>query len=211
MKYLFSCINLLSQPFIMDSTTIDINSNEFLEQLRQLIQSCIGGDRVSQSRLHKMFSAKMLGVCMRYAKNKEEAEEIMQDGFVQVFKSLHNFKYAGSFEGWTRKIMVYCALQRYRAKPSLLAVVNIENVTREQVCNEEILGKIQKKELLEMVQALSPGYRMVFNLYVFEGMKHREIAEHLGISEGTSKSNLYDAKKILQMSVTNSLKVAKNY
>jgi RNA polymerase sigma-70 factor (ECF subfamily) len=148
---------------------------------------------------------------MRYAKNREEAEEIMQEGFVQVFKSLHNFKYAGSFEGWIRKIMVYCSIQHYRAKSKMYPVVNIDSTQTEYICKEDIIARIQKKELLEMVQALPPAYRMVFNLYVFEGMKHREIAGQLGISEGTSKSNFFDAKKILQTSVNNSLKVAKNY
>ncbi len=188
-----------------------VNQADLLEQPKQLIQACIGGDRYSQSTLYKQFAPKMLGVCMRYAKNKEEAEEIMQEGFVQVFKSLQNFKYAGSFEGWVRKIMVYCAIQHYRTKSKMYPVVDIENAGREPICKEDILSRIQRKELLEMVQALTPAYRMVFNLYVFEGMKHREIAEQLGISEGTSKSNFFDAKKILQCAVTNSLKVAKNY
>ncbi len=195
----------------MDSTTINRNSIKLLDQQRELIQYCINGDRNSQNRLYEQFAPKMFAVCLRYAKNREEAEEIMQEGFIQVFKSLHNFKYAGSFEGWIRKIMVYCAIQHYRAKPKMYAVVDIENVTGQQMCKEDILARLQKKELLEMVQALTPAYRIVFNLYVFEGLKHREIAEQLGISEGTSKSNFFDAKKILQKAIINSLKVAKNY
>lgn len=191
--------------------TMNVNPADLLEQPKELIRACIGGDRSSQSRLYGQFAPKMLGVCMRYSKNREEAEEIMQEGFVQVFKSLQNFKYAGSFEGWIRKIMVYCAIQHYRAKSKMYPVVDIDDVQRELINKEDILARIQKKELLEMVQALTPAYRMVFNLYVFEGMKHREIAEQLGISEGTSKSNFFDAKKILQCAVTNSLKVAKNY
>ncbi|MEO8861533.1 MAG: sigma-70 family RNA polymerase sigma factor [Ginsengibacter sp.] len=195
----------------MDSVTINRNSTELLEHLRQLIQSCIGGNRFSQNRLYDQFAPKMLSVCMRYGKNREEAEEIMQEGFVQVFKSLHNFKYVGSFEGWIRKIMMYCAIQHYRANPKMYLVVDIENVTEQQICKEDILSRLQKKELLEMVQALSPAYRIVFDLYVFEGMKHREIAQLLGISEGTSKSNFFDAKKILQKAIANRLKVAENY
>jgi RNA polymerase sigma factor (sigma-70 family) len=195
----------------MDSSTININATEILDQQKNLIQSCINGDRFPQSRLYEQFSSKMLGVCFRYSKSREEAEEIMQEGFVQVFKSLRNFKYQGSLEGWIRKIMVYCAIQHYRAKPKMYPVVDIENVTGQQMCNEDILARLHKKELLEMVQALSPAYRIVFNLYVFEGMKHREIAQQLGISEGTSKSNLFDAKKILQKAIANSLKVAENY
>ena len=195
----------------MESATIDVNSTVLLEQPKELIQACINGDRHSQSRLYEQFAQKMFAVCMRYSKNREEAEEVMQEGFVQVFKSLRSFKYAGSFEGWIRKIMVYCAIQQYRSKSKMHPVVNIETTQTEQICKEDILARIQKKELLQMVQALSPAYRMVFNLYVFEGMKHREIAKELGISEGTSKSNFFDAKQILQKAVINSLKIAKNY
>lgn len=195
----------------MDPATIDVNSNDLLQQHKELIHACISGDRHSQSRLYELFAPKMFAVCMRYSRKREEAEEVMQEGFVQVFKSLRNFKYAGSFEGWIRKIMVYCAIQHYRSKSKMHPVLDIEITQTRQICKEDILARIQKKELLQMVQALSPAYRMVFNLYVFEGMKHREIAAELGISEGTSKSNLFDAKQILQKAVTNSLKIAKTY
>jgi RNA polymerase sigma-70 factor (ECF subfamily) len=195
----------------MAFTTIHINPTDLLEQPVQLIQACINGDRHSQSSLYAQYALKMFGVCMRYSKNREEAEEIMQEGFVQVFKSLHNFKYAGSFEGWIRKIMVYCAIQHYRAKPKMHSVVNIENSQAIEIGDEDIITGLQKKELLKMIQALPPTYRMIFNLYVFEGMKHREIAELLGIAEGTSKSNFFDAKLLLQKAVTSSLKIAKSY
>ena len=195
----------------MDTATINVNSTGLLEQPKELIQGSINGDRHSQSRLYEQFAPKMFAVCMRYSRSREEAEEIMQEGFVQVFKSLRNFKYAGSFEGWIRKIMVYCAIQNYRSRSKMHPVVDMETTQTEQICKEDILARIQKKELLQMVQALPPAYRLVFNLYVFEGMKHREIAAELGISEGTSKSNFFDAKQILQRAVTNSLKIAKNY
>jgi len=186
-----------------------INPAVLLEQQTELIQSCIDGDRHSQSQLYELFAPKMFAVCLRYSKNREEAEEILQDGFVQVFKSLKSFKNEGSFEGWVRKIMVYCCVKHYRSKTKMHPVVNIESVNVEEMGNEDIISLLGKKELLKMVQALPPAYRMIFNLYVFEGMKHREIAEHLGISEGTSKSNFFDAKVILQRAVTNSLKIAK--
>ena len=151
----------------------------------------------------------MFAVCMRYSKNREEAEDILQDGFVQVFRSLHSFKFAGSFEGWIRKIMVYTAVANYRAKSKMHAIINIEGMENiEMTNNEDIVALLGKKELLNMVQSLPPMYRMVFNLYVFEGLKHREIARELGVSEGTSKSNLFDAKMILQRAVGNSLKIA---
>lgn len=185
------------------------NPAEILEKEKALIQSCIAGDRHSQSQLYGLFVTKMFAVCLRYSKNREEAEEILQEGFVQVFKSLKNFKHEGSFEGWIRKIMVYCSVKHFRGKSKMYPIINIESVSIEQVGNDEVMALLGKKELLKMVQALPPAYRMVFNLYVFEGLKHREIAEQLGISEGTSKSNFFDAKIILQRAVNNSLKIAK--
>lgn len=201
--------HLLSHPtiFMFYSTTIG-NSVDLLEQNKQLIQACIDGDRHAQSRLYELFAPKMFAVCMRYAKTREEAEDILQEGFIQVFKSLETFKFAGSFEGWIRKIMVYAALANFRSKSKMFAVINIENLPDDLTNNEEIISRLGRKELLKMVQALPPMYRMVFNLYVFEGLKHREIAGLLGIAEGTSKSNFFDAKIILQKTVIKSLKIA---
>jgi len=180
-----------------------------VEQTALLIEGCIRGDRQSQSRVYNLLMQKMFIVCLRYSKNREEAEEILQEGFMKVFEFIHQYKFAGSFEGWVRKIMVNCALQKYRTK-KLHAVVNIDPATIENIGNENIISQIGTKELLKMVQQLPPSYRMVFNLYVFEGMKHREIAEYLKISEGTSKSNLSDARAILQKAVHNSLQSSQN-
>lgn len=185
-----------------------INNIDFLEQSNQLIQACINGDRHAQNRLYELFCPKMFALCLRYAQNREEAEEILQEGFVQVFRSLHNFRFNGSFEGWIRKIMVYCSVQHYRSRSKMHVIINMDISHVEEGVDEDITAKIGKKELLKMIQSLPPAYRMVFNLYVFEGMKHREIAEHLGIAEGTSKSNFSDAKTILQKAVRNSLKIA---
>lgn len=182
-----------------------------MEKTKQLVQACIKGERNAQKELYDQYAVKMFGVCMRYSKNREEAEDIMQEGFMNVFKSLHQFNYAGSFEGWVRRIMMNCSIQYYRKKVKVHPLIGIEKHQEEHASNEEIVSRIQKKELLEMVQNLPPAYRMVFNLYVFEGYKHREIAELLSISEGTSKSNLFDAKLLLQKAVTNSLRIAKNY
>ena len=195
----------------MNDTTDNINQAAFLEQDKDLIQACIDGDRNSQSRLYEQFAPKMFAVCMRYSKNREEAEDILQDGFVQVFKSLRSFKFAGSFEGWIRKIIVYSAIANYRAKSKMHAVVNnVEDFSGiEKMDNENVISMLGKKELLKMVQALPPMYRMVFNLHVFEGLKHREIAKELGVTEGTSKSNFFDAKVILQRAVINSMKIAR--
>jgi RNA polymerase sigma factor (sigma-70 family) len=186
-----------------------LNNQSLVPETEQMIQGCIKGNRHDQNRLYQIFAPGMFSVCLRYSKNKEEAEEILQEGFMKVFTHLHQFNFEGSFEGWIRKIMVNCALQKYRSNARLHAVVDIDTAGHEIAETENIIAQIGTKELLSMVQQLPPGYRLVFNMYVFEGMKHREIAERLGISEGTSKSNLYDARVILQKSVANSLQVAK--
>ncbi len=170
-----------------------------------LIEGCISGRRQSQNELYQLLAGKMFVVCQRYSKSREEAEDILQEGFVRVFTYIHQYKFNGSFEGWVRRIMVNCALQRYRIKKDMHAVLDIEKVSIDNYETENILSRIGAKELLEMVQKLSPAYRTIFNLYVFEGMKHREIAELLGISEGTSKSNLSDARAILKKAIHHSM------
>jgi RNA polymerase sigma factor (sigma-70 family) len=178
-------------------------------ELNQLIDDCIHGKRASQSQLYSLYAPKMFTVCLRYGRNREEAEETLQEGFVKVFENLSQFRFAGSFEGWIRRIMVNCALQKYRRQSHLHAIVPIESTPMESIGQEEVLSQISTKELLQMVQALPAAYRLVFNLYVFEGMKHREIAELLGISEGTSKSNLFDARAILQKAVNSTMEARK--
>jgi RNA polymerase sigma factor (sigma-70 family) len=180
------------------------------EQLNKIIHKCIKGERHSQRDLYELLAPKMFVVCLRYSRNREDAEEVLQEGFIKVFEHLSQFTFSGSFEGWVRKIMVNCAFQKYRSRSQLYAVVNIDDIKIENShANENIYAKLDVKELIKLVQRLPPGYRMVFNLYVFEKMKHREIAAHLGISEGTSKSNLSDAKGILRKALKNSDLTAK--
>jgi RNA polymerase sigma factor (sigma-70 family) len=145
----------------------------------------------------------MFAVCLRYAKGREEAEDILQEGFVKVFENLGKFRKEGSLEGWIRRIMYHTAIQKYREKKEIDNAISIDstNLHLSEHSSEDILGNIQVKELLKLVQELPPRYQMVFNLYVFEGLKHREIAEQLGITEGTSKSNLSDARAILQKKI----------
>jgi RNA polymerase sigma-70 factor (ECF subfamily) len=182
---------------------------ESLERIEQLIEGCLNGNRQSQNLLYKLLVPKMFVVCLRYSNSRDEAEDILQEGFIKVFEFMHQYKFNGSFEGWVRRIMVNSALQKYRSKNNMHAVVDIETIAVEQISNEDIISQLGTKELLKMVQQLSPAYRTIFNLYVVEGMKHREIAEHLGISEGTSKSNLSDARAILRKAVLNSIQLEK--
>jgi RNA polymerase sigma factor (sigma-70 family) len=148
----------------------------------------------------------MFTVCLRYANNREEAKDLLQEGFIKVFDCLHQFKFEGSFEGWMRRVVVNNALQKIRSKSHLHAIVPIEEAPQTQaVLPQEIFSQLGTKELLRMVQDLPTIYRLVFNLYVFEGMKHKEISKLLGISEGTSKSNLHDARNILQKKLKGTL------
>ncbi|MDE3142763.1 MAG: RNA polymerase sigma factor [Bacteroidota bacterium] len=185
-----------------------IESNHNLpDSLPFILKGCIAGDRACQSKLYHLHAAKMMGVCMWYARNREEAEEILQDGFIRVFKYIHTYNAGGSFEGWIRKIMVNAALFKYRNKSAYLKIVTEFNADEHDIQAEAtFVSRFDEKELIKLVQTLPPSYRMVFNLYVFEGLKHREIAALLHVSEGTSKSNLADARKILQAALTVSKK-----
>ena len=173
---------------------------------KELITGCLGGNRNYQSQLYGYYSPKMMIVCLRYSNNREEAEEILQDGFIKVLSNLHQFNFMGSFEGWIRKIILNCALQKYRSNNQKPVVYLFQENQHKSADSTDLHAILQSKELLSLVQSLSPSYRMVFNLYVFEGLKHSEIAALLGISEGTSKSNLFNARNILQKAILGNVK-----
>ncbi len=174
-----------------------------------IIRGCLAGDRASQAKLYHLFANKMMAVCMWYARNREEAEEILQDGFVRIFRYIHTYSNEGSFEGWVRSTMVSAALSKYRSKSSKMWIVTEFNNNVHDVGEDAVfMSKYDEKELMKLVQKLPPACRLVFSLYVFEGFKHREIAKALQISEGTSKSNLADARKILQNAIIVKKKIA---
>jgi RNA polymerase sigma-70 factor (ECF subfamily) len=150
-----------------------------------------------QRELYNRFAPKMYGVCLRYAANAEEAEDILQEGFIKVFKKAGSFRGEGSFEGWIRRIFVNTAIEHYRKKIYLQPITEHEASTVEGKYLS-VLDSLAEKDIIKLVQQLSPGYRTVFNMYVVEGYTHKQIAEQLGISEGTSKSQLSRAKQILQ-------------
>lgn len=172
------------------------------EDLQQIIHGCIRRNRSAQAQLYNLYSQKMLGICLWYAKNREEAEEIVQDGFVRVFLHIHTYKGEGSLEGWIRRIIVNTALVKFRSqKSNALRIVELDADVHDNPEEALFISHFDEKELLKLIQSLSPIYRIVFNLFVMEGMKHKEIAELLGISEGTSKSNLADARTVLKKKV----------
>lgn len=162
-----------------------------------LINGCLKGDRRTQEELYRRFSPKMYAVCLRYAGNAEEAQDILQEGFIKVFKKLDSFRSEGSFEGWIRRIFVNTAIEHFRRKRYLMPVTEKEENTIEGKYLS-VLDNLAAADIMALVQELSPGYRTVFNMYVIEGYSHKEIGDILGISEGTSKSQLSRAKVILQ-------------
>lgn len=162
-----------------------------------LISGCLQGDRRMQEALYNRFSPRMYAVCLRYAGNAEEAQDILQEGFIKVFKKIDSFRSEGSFEGWVRRIFVNTAIEHFRRKRYLMPVTEKEENTIEGKYTS-VLDELAEKDILALIRELSPGYRTVFNMYVVEGYTHKEIADMLGISEGTSKSQLSRAKVILQ-------------
>jgi RNA polymerase sigma factor (sigma-70 family) len=162
-----------------------------------LIEGCQREDRKMQQQLYQRFAPKMYGVCLRYAGSIEEAEDILQEGFIKVFRKIGSFRGEGSFEGWIRRIFVNTAIEHFRRKSYVQPITEREETTVENKYLS-VLDSLAEKDIINLVQQLSPGYRTVFNMYVIEGYTHRQIAEILGISEGTSKSQLSRAKSILQ-------------
>ncbi|HET7003608.1 MAG TPA: RNA polymerase sigma factor [Puia sp.] len=177
--------------------------------LKGLIAGCLASDRSCQKEIYSLFSPAMMSLCMRYTKDRQEAEEVLQDGFLQMYKRIQQFKNTGTFEGWLRKIMINCALQKYRRKSDRYRKVAISEEIYFLPSDLSVSNQLQEKELIRLIQSLPPACRLVFNLYVFEGLKHREIARLLEISEGTSKSNLFDARNILKKQLRREFKIAK--
>ena len=177
--------------------------------LKRLIAGCLARDRSCQKEIYFVYSPAMMALCMRYTKDRQEAEEVLQDGFLQMYRSIQQFKNTGTFEGWLRKIMINCALQKYRRKSDRFNTVSISEELNYLPSGLSVLNQLQEKELIRLIQSLPPACRLVFNLYVFEGLKHREIAQFLEISEGTSKSNLFDARSILKKQLRKEFKIAK--
>jgi RNA polymerase sigma-70 factor (ECF subfamily) len=178
-----------------------------VKDLKDLIKACLARDRSSQRKMYEIYGPAMMGLCLRYCQTREEAEEVLQDGFVQMFKNLGQFQFRGSFEGWLRRIMINCALQRYRGKLNDFKHVPLKDQGDFHYEESDLVDRLSEKELIKLIQTLPPGYRMVFNLYVFDGLKHKEIAELLHVTEGTSKSNLSDARQILKRQLTPELKM----
>lgn len=174
------------------------------DELTYHVEACALNKRESQKILYSSFYGYAMAICDRYANKQEDSVEILNDGFLKIFKEIHHYRPAytdvvSSFKGWLRKIMVYTAIDHFRKNQKHQMVTQLDNVVYQvATLHEDAIDKISYEEIIRAVQELSPGYRTVFNLFIIEGLSHDEIATHLGISAGTSKSNLSKAKKQLQ-------------
>ena len=165
---------------------------------KELIERCLENDPRAQELLYKQFSRRMYGVCLRFARNTLEADDILQEGFIKVFTFLKDFRQEGSLEGWIRRTIVNTAINYYNSKQNEWKETSIDKAESYQSVTEDTLDKISTADLLNIIHELPEGYRMVFNLYIIEGYNHQEIAEMLRISENTSKSQLSRARMALQ-------------
>lgn len=170
--------------------------------LDKLIEGCRQGERKAQKKLYEQFSPKMYALCLRYAGSAEDAEDILQNGFIKMFRKIADFRGEGSFEGWLRRIMVTSSIEHYRRNTDIQLLQSIDESLSERVSdNQTVLDIIQAGELAQLIERLSPGYRAVLNMHVIEGYSHKEIASMLGITEGTSKSQLARARNILRQMI----------
>lgn len=165
-----------------------------------LLDDCRAGKRHAQEMLYRLTTGKMMAVCMRYAKNRVEAEDALQMGYVKIFGSLNRYRGEGSFEGWMKRVMINTAIANYRKNLHMLNIVPIDE-SMEMAATGFDFGRLGMKDLLKLIQKLADGYRVVFNMYAIEGYSHKEIAQLLGISEGASKSQLSRARAILQKEI----------
>ena len=177
------------------------------KELRILIQKCVENDREGQRELYTLFSPVLYGICLKYMKNKTEADDVFQDAFIILFQKIGQYKFEGSFEGWAKRIFVNEALEVLRKKQRRLHVVidhsNLSNSLEDEM-NESSLV-VSHDKLLKHIQQLPDNYRMIFNLYVFEGYSHKAIADRLKIAAGTSKSLLSRAKSVLRTKINEEL------
>jgi RNA polymerase sigma factor (sigma-70 family) len=164
---------------------------------QDLIKGCLRRDRVSQQQLFDLYSSKMYTICYRYVKNPMEAEDILVTAFTKIFERLNQFKGDGSFEGWIRRVMVNEALTFLRKSRNMYLETDLEQADREPNY-DQLSDHLEAEDLMRMIQELPAGYRLVFNMYAIDGYSHKEIAEQLGISENTSKSQLSRARTYLQ-------------
>ena len=168
--------------------------------IQQLVEDCKKNKPKAQAQVYQLYAGKLYTACYKYSRNKQEAEDNLHDGFITIFNKIQQFQNKGSFEGWMKRIVINTTLAKYR-KEKVFQLVTEEIEDEVQVEIEE--SEIKIDDLLQLIQELPDRYRLVFNLYVLDGFSHKEIAEMLNISDGTSKSNLSRARMILKNKLEN--------
>jgi len=164
---------------------------------KELIEACVKGDRLAQKKLYDTFSRRMYVVCLRYTKSQQEAEDVLQESFIKVFKSLTGYRGDSRFDYWIKRIVINTALNSQRKRLYMYPMVDVEDI-KIASDNEKSMSNLHMEELLAMIRELPAGCQVVFNLFAIEGYSHKEIAEMLEVSEGTSKSQFFRARKLLQ-------------
>lgn len=170
------------------------------ERLQTIWNGCLSNDRKSQEQLYRLLAPRMLAVCMRYSTDKDEAQDILQEGFIKMFRNMKNYRGEGSLEGWIRRIMVHCAISRYR---KLKPMVLVDDFAAEEAAAIPVISSyndngLEAKDLMKLVQKLPKTYRSVFNMYAIEGYSHQEIGSSLGMSELLSRTTLHRARTLLK-------------
>ncbi|WP_298898155.1 sigma-70 family RNA polymerase sigma factor [uncultured Psychroserpens sp.] len=166
--------------------------------LEQLIKACKKHNLKAQSQLYQMYKDDLFTLCLKYCKNKEEAQDNLQDAFIAIFSTIKSYKNSGSFEGWMKRITIHKAIDKYKKESHLNIVINNDILEDNTLIESDTINKMPLDQILKHIQDLPPRYRMVFNLYELDNYSHKDISKLLNISVNTSKSNLHRAKNILQ-------------
>lgn len=166
--------------------------------IEEIIRGCKKNDSIAQEALFKLYSKKLMTVCLRYSSCREDAEDLFQESMIKIFQSLHSFEEKGSVEGWMRRIITNNAIKEFRKRKYLSSLSEPESFNLPVFADDDVIEKMSGEELMNVIHKLPEGSRMVFNLFVIEGYSHKEISEMMHISEGTSKSQFFNAKKILK-------------
>jgi len=174
---------------------------------KDILTGCINGERLAQKKLYEKYYGKMMSVCLRYANSRDEAATILNEGFYKVFTKIDAFDQTGNLEAWIYRIMVNTAIDHYRKEIKLRNIKELDNNVNQNPDQFDVIAEMSADDILELVKQLPLAYRTVFNLHVIEGMTHKDIGEKLGISEGTSKSNLFKARAKMQRMITEKFSV----
>jgi len=172
----------------------------------EIISACIKGNRLAQEQLYDKYASVLYGICLRYCKNRDEAQDVLQDGFIKIYSKMEKYRGDGSFEGWLKRIMIHTALDYLKTKKNENIFSNFDGVIHdvfgETTTNTLDDDAFSEEQLLAFIQQLPEGYRIVFNLYAIEDYSHKEIAAMLNISESTSKTQLFKARNLLQRTIS---------